>query len=271
MIPGTDLVRRDSIEELIGHRERALQLYRQALDTLKAAGEAHSRACGGGTCTSQDFLRDLQYRSNDGARFDESVRTGVDRDMWRHFINATPLGSLMDKEERNRFEDALKKDVPAATADTVFATMQRLASDANMIFRRGLVNAFRGFCGDYHSHDGFKIGDRFVVECLIQGGRKWPSVSHYRDASVADIDRCMHVLDGKQAPTYQQGVLAAIRTGIAAKAGEVKSDYFKVRLFYGNGNAHFYPLRQDLVRQANRLIAAHCGETLGAGHAARHA
>jgi len=48
MIIGTDLVRRDSIEELIGHRERALQLYRQALDTLKAAGEAHSRACGGG-------------------------------------------------------------------------------------------------------------------------------------------------------------------------------------------------------------------------------
>lgn len=269
----TDLVRRDSIEELVGHRARALQLYRQAVDTLAAAGEAHKRACGGSTYTSNEFLRDMRYLDIKGSRFDGEVRTCVDRDMWRHLINATKLGSLMDKQERNTFEESLKKDVPEATADNVFATLSRLAGDANMIFRRGLVNAFRGFCGEYHSHDGFKIGKRFLVSGLIQGGRSWPNVSHYRDDSVKDIDRCMHILDGKPAPEYQQGVLAAIRTGIGARPchEEVTSDYFKVRLYYGNGNAHFYPLRPDLVEQANRLIAVHCGETLGAGHSARHA
>jgi|GEM_PF-2662357 len=82
----------------------------------------------------------------------------------------------------------------------------------------------------------------------------------------------MHVLDGKPTPDYQQGVSAAIRSEIAGNKGaEVTTEYFRVRLFYGKGSAHFYPLRTDLVERANRLIAEHYGETLGAGHAARAA
>lgn len=269
--PGTDLVRKDSIEELCGHRARAFQLYQQAVDTLKEAGKAHAMAIAGQR-TTNDFLRDMHYGKDE--HFADSVRNSVDRDMWRYFIDATPLGSLMDAEERRKFEDSLKqRDVPEITPENVFATLSRLAGDANMIFRRGLVNAFRKFCGDYHSHDGFKIGSRFLITHLVTGGGRWHHLNHYREPDVQDLDRCMHVLDGKPAPEHQQGVLAAIRTAIHSneKPSEVKSDYFKVRLFYGNGNAHFYPLRQDLVTQANRLIAAHCGEALGAGHTARHA
>lgn len=267
--PGTDLVRKDSIEELCGHRARAFQLYQQAVDTLKEAGKAHALAVAGGH-TDNQFLRDMHYGA--GPHFADSVRNSVDRDMWRYFIDATPLGSLMDAEERRNFEDSLKKDsVPDITPENVFATLSRLAGDANMIFRRGLVNAFRLFCGDYHSHDGFKIGSRFLITHLVSGGRKWASLNHYQEPKVQDIDRCMHVLDGKPSPTHMQGVLAAIRTGMRAGSDEVKSDYFKVRLYYGNGNAHFYPLRTDLVEKANKLIASHYGEALGAGHAARHA
>jgi Domain of unknown function (DUF4942) len=267
--PGTDLVRRDSIEELCGHRARALQLYRQALDTLQAAQEAHKRACLG-SYVSNDFLRDMRY-ADKPERFDAAVRQGVDHDMWRHFIVGTPLGSLMDDTERKRFEDSLRKDVPEVTADSVFATMARMAGEANLIFRRGLVNAFRGFCADYKSHDGFKIGSRFVVTALITGSGPFYHLNHYRDAGVQDLDRCMHVLDGKEAPDYQNGVLAAIRTAISAKEAEAATPYWRVRMFFGNGNAHFHPLRADLIERANRLIAEHYGEALGAGHTARHA
>ena len=44
---GTNLVRKESIEELCGHRARALELYRAALDTLNEARAAHSRASHG--------------------------------------------------------------------------------------------------------------------------------------------------------------------------------------------------------------------------------
>jgi uncharacterized protein DUF4942 len=78
----------------------------------------------------------------------------------------------------------------------------------------------------------------------------------------------MHVLDGKETPDYQQGILAAIRTAIAAKERTAETEYFRVNWF-GNGNAHFYPLRADLVERANKLIAEHFGEALGAGPDAR--
>jgi hypothetical protein len=270
MIPGTDLVRKDSIEEMCGHRARALQLYKQAMDTLNAAEDAHQRACGGGRVSTQ-HLRDVQY-SGERDRVAAAARLEVDRGMWRHFIDATPLGSLMDAEERRRFEDSLKsEDVPEVTPDNVFATLSRLAGDADMIFRRGLVNAFRHFCGDYRSHDGFKIGPRFLIPRVVGGSGTFRYLNHYHTPEVQDIDRCMHVLDGKPAPEYQQGVRSAIEEGARRGHSEVTSDYFRVRLYYGNGNAHFYPLRQDLVTQANKLIAAHYGEALGAGHAARHA
>lgn len=261
----TDLVRKDSIEELCGHRARALQLYRQAAEFLEAARAAHGRACGNKEYISNDFLRDMRYGCEPG-RFAASAQDCIDRDMWRYFIVGTPLGSLMDAAEKRKFEDSLKgKDVPEVTPDNVFATMARLAGDADAIFRRGLVNAFRGFCGDYRSHDGFKIGKRFIVTNLVCG---WGYLNHYRDDAVRDMDRCMHVLDGKETPDYQQGILAAIRTAIAAKERAASSDYFRVNWF-GNGNAHFYPLRSDLVERANKLIAEHYGETLGAGPDAR--
>lgn len=263
-----DLVRKDSIEELCGHRARALELYALALSTLKAAQEAHHRACSMSVITT-DFLRDMRYTDcKDPEGFAKAARACIDRDMWRFFITGTPLGSLMDAEEKRKFEDALKDTPPEATPDTVFATMARLAGDANAIFRRGLVNAFRRFYSDFKSHDGFKIGRRFIIPNLVQPA--WCGFNHYRESEVRDIDRCMHVLDGKQEPEYQQGICAAMRTAMHDHKTEAETEYWRVRMF-ANGNAHFYPLRPDLIEKANRLIAEHYGAALGAGHSARHA
>lgn len=267
--PGTDLVRKGSIEELCGHRARALQLYRQSLNTLRAAQSAHRLSCAGEQYIDCDFFKDVYQFARD-ERFDEAARTAVDRNMWRFFIDATPLGSLMDGEERKAFEASLNKSVPEITLDTVFATMARLAGDGDRIFRRGLVNAFRGFYGGYKSHDGFKIGKRFLVTRLITAP-PFHHINHHRIDQVRDLDRCMHVLDGKPAPGYQEGILAAIRTSLHQNTTEASTDYFQVRLFFGNGNAHFYPRRADLVECANRLIAEHYGEALGTGHSARKA
>lgn len=40
----TGLVRKDSIEELCGHRARALDLYARAFDLIEQARNAHARA-----------------------------------------------------------------------------------------------------------------------------------------------------------------------------------------------------------------------------------
>ena len=151
------------------------------------------------------------------------------------------------------------------TPDTVFATMARLAGDGEKIFRRGLVEVFRHLSRDYQSHDGFKIGDRVVLTGMVTSyGAGWYNMNHYREGTLQDLDRCFHVLDGKPAPEYQQGLCAAFRTSLAKKDGnnEFATEYYRVRWFK-NGNAHLWFLRSDLVERANRMIADHFGEALG--------
>lgn len=274
---GTDLVRRDSIEELCGHRERALDCYNRAFALLLDGLDAHRRASPGKSYVTGVSGRpgDLlaRPRPENTARFAAAVQCNIDQDMWRTFITGTPLGSLMDAEEREAFNREVEKNPPEVTPDTVFATMARLAGDAELIFRRGLVNAFGKLCRAYRSHDGFKIGDRVVLPCAVSVysyGRNHCSVSFSSrwEDEVRDVDRVMHVLDGKPAPDYQQGICAAMRDAMHNGRGEplwtAETEYFRAKWFK-NGNVHLWFKRADLVERANKLIAEHYGEALGAG------
>ena len=263
----TSLVRKDSIEELCGHRARALALYAKVEETLAEAKAAHARACIGiSNYINPPPLDDLRYSGD----YQKNARLNLDRDMWRAFLKNTPLGSLMDVKERQEFEDALKEP-PECTPETVFATMDRLRCESGMIFRRGLVNAFSNLSRTYKSHDGFKIGGRLILEYVVrvekfQGSVWWVNLADNAQQRLQDVDRVFHVLDGQSAPEYQQGLCAAMRTAMNQKPllWEVTTPYFRVKWFR-NGNAHFDFLREDLVRKANLLIAEHYGDAIGAG------
>lgn len=272
----TDLVRKESVEELCGHRARAVELYGVAVDRLREAMKAHTRATQMGGRAS---LPSLAIDSNDRwGKLDEFVgkmTVRLDRDIWGGLITGTPIGSLMDAEERKAFQQSLDKDPPPATAENVRATMERLLGESDMIFRRGLVNAFKKLDRDYASNDGFKIGDRIVLTY----GARWCKIMNYftlhssREAELHDIDRVMHVLDGKPAPEYSQGLGGALHT-LTYSRGEGKTtcetEYWRCRLFK-NGNIHLWPLRADLLAKANKIIAEHFGMVVPASRAARQA
>jgi hypothetical protein len=180
----------------------------------------------------------------------------------------------MDREEREKFDQSIKNDPPEATPDNFLATFARLAGEADMIFRRGLVNAFSRLSRDYKSNDGFKIGERTVLTwgvsfCKIMN---WFRFSTYAEEVLRDVDRVVHVLDGKPAPEYQQGLCAALRGAMQdyRKGGSttVETPYWRAR-FFKNGNLHLWLLRDDLRTRANKLIAEHFGEVIGAGHEAK--
>lgn len=254
-------VRKDSIEELYGHRTRALALYRQAYDLIEQARTTHARACIGKAYISafpHDHLR--FYTAGEGAKFGKDMQTLVDRDMWRAFIVNTPIGSLMDAQERSKFENDLKGEPPEATPDNVFATLSRLYSEAGAIFRRGLVNAFSRLNRDYRSHDGFKIGDRIVLTYVVFYERNcnWLRTGSRIEVELKDIDRVMHVLDGKQAPDYSAGIVAALRDAVRDWRGglglmECETEYWRLK-FFKNGNGHLFPKRKDLVTDRKSVV-----------------
>ena len=116
--------------------------------------------CGGRCCNSR-------------GRFDadesiEAFRLELDAAIWTRIIEETQIDQLMDFTERREFEAALRKDVPPATAENIFATMERLTGDADLIFKRGIARCFA------------KLDPAFQVTRLLQ------------DREAHDLHLCVH-------------------------------------------------------------------------------
>ena len=271
--PGTDLIQRTTLEELIGWRGRAIALAEAArvqhtvtLQAIKDAGEAARRA----SSTHLPFYKLADYvkdKFDTPDVFAQRVRHDLDRHMWQHLLRITGIEGLMDVQAMNEFTRQLASDPPEITADTVRATFQEFKSNAHTIFRRGLVNAFVELDRTYRSHDGFKIGNRLVRSyALSDCGSIYDSIPALRD-----VDRIMHLLDGGKVvegwSSYLVHALGRVCTGSHSNGiepGSLTTEYWHVKWFK-NRNMHLYPQRKDLVRRANRLIAEHFGEVVGEG------
>lgn len=264
----TELIPRATVEELCGHGARAMDLYREGLALLAAARKAHDAAAPG-VSTLHGLPDDLHRQIGRGdERADEmlsNIQKGMWRDMWSSLLTTTPLWSLLDEQERRAFEASLRDSPPPCTPDNIQATVTRLSAESPAIFRRGLVNAFRWLCRDYRSNNGFSIGARMVITHGVDRYSSGSfSVNYHKQDVFRDLDRVMHVLDGKKEPDYQNGLCAAMRVAFGEKRNphELETPYWKLRWF-GNGNVHLWPIRADLVDRANKMIAEHYGLVLG--------
>ena len=259
----TEIVKRATVQDLAERREKALDLYERGLALLKEAEVMHADAAPGQHVSG--CPREMFVSHTNPAEFREKMRKSVDRDMWHSLMTSTQLWSVMDATARKQFEAELKSDPPPATVENILATLSKLVRESGDLFNRGLVKAFQELSRDYRSNDGFKIGKRVVMEFVYDS--TFGTFYTRAENELRDVDRVMHVLDGKPAPDYQQGLCAAMREKFRQRpeVRRVCTEYWDVRWFK-NGNAHLYPLREDLVDRANRIIAEHFGETLPDAH-----
>lgn len=269
---GTDLIHRATLDELLGWRDRSLELAMEARDAYLAMQAKLKEARGVAARAAPERMPFYKLDEFIASNHDKpeklaaAIRADLDRAMWNSLLALTGVGGLMDKQARNEFEQQLASDPPEVTFDNVRATFRQFRSDAHTIFRRGLVNVFKNLCREYRSHDGFKIGNRIILTYVMTD-----SGYFHGNAELEDADRIMHVLDGKTiGEGWYSPLCGALRnaatgswsTGI--RAGSLDTEYWHIKWFK-NRNAHLYPKRLDLLRRANRLIAEHFGETLGAG------
>ncbi|MFT8946001.1 MAG: DUF4942 domain-containing protein [Acetobacter aceti] len=260
-----------SVDELCANRAKAIEGFLSGVELIRQATADMQAACVGtnavGSKIEQVIERSLKGWS-DNKDLPEKVRIEVDRAMWRSFVIGTPLWGLMDATARAQFEKDMEGVPPEASPNNLRITMEGLFAESDMIFRRGLVEVFRGLCREYRSNNGFRLGKRIVMTGVQTS---YGSLNSYRDDSIRDLDRIFYVLDGREPPTsYNEGLRGALAEAIRTAssfspgAGAFETDYFRVK-FFKNGNAQFYFLRPDLVEKANRIIAEFYGETLGAG------
>lgn len=265
---GTELEARATLAQLAVNRDRAVDLYREGLAKLFEACAMH-RAAAPGNDSLTYLPDDFRYVLNGGNpersmnEFAARQRAAVDRDAWRSVLLTSGIWDYLDEEEHRRMEASFKDTPPEFSPENVRATLERLQQDVGNIFRRGLIKAFESLSRDYKSNDGFKIGTRMVVEYVVEAWGSGYSINVGRQDKLRDVDKAMHLLDGKKLPpSYQEGLCAALREAIREGRQEVETPYWRVRWFK-NGNAHLWATNQEVLDKANLVLAGHYGAVLG--------
>lgn len=278
-----ELLPRATLAQIAKSRDKALALYAEAHAAIEAANgrlrdAAEALRAAAPTANLDVFRREdrqklfgsLQVAPRD--EFMAMARHMVDADVWTHVVNATDLQRLMDKKAKDALRQQLTSDPVEFSEETAAATLQSFALEAGTIFRRGIAEVFSNLDRRFRSHDGFKVGSRVIVDGAFDAWGYW---NHYRDhrATLQDIERTFHVLEGKAVPLDYAGVVGAIdaarreQRGFHARQTEVETEYYLVRI-YKNGNCHLWFKRRDLVDRVNKLLAEYYGAVIPDGQTA---
>jgi hypothetical protein len=256
-------LRKDSIEELEGHRNRAIEMARQGFLLTQEASKASAFAAPfvsyAGLGTTHEINGHRGY--SDLPDYLVAVRKHVDKYAWQSLLNHSGMRNLMDATAYRQFSEQLEKNPPEFTGDNITSTFMGLAADAPMILERSIVTVFDKLRTrrEHKTNGAFGIGPKIILTSAVST-YGWNSYGYTREM-VRDMDRMFHVLDGKKPP--DNGDLAdAIGDAIRKKEKLLTTEYFECKLFMGNGNLHMKFTRPDLVTKVNRILSKHKGVTL---------
>lgn len=275
-----NLIPRPTLTQIAAHRETALARFAAALTLLTDANAAVCDAyqalrLAAPTGTSR-FLSTLRADESafltslklpDAAAYQENARKLVDSTIWSYLVTAGELERVMDATAKSDLHEQLFTNPPAATVDTMAATLETLAAQSGTIFRRGIATVFSNLDKRFRSHDGWSIGSRIILSRAFDDSGSWNDYgarTRIRD-TVADVERVFLVLDGKAPTPSYAGLVGKIddgrRQGRRASQFEVETDYIRARVFH-NGNLHLWFLRPDLVVRVNQLIGDYYGNPI---------
>lgn len=300
--PGA-LIPRDTIAQIVAHRDAAVQHYGEFFEALELAHELKKKAEKSiRTCTGSELSAWADGHVTEIETFRKAIeppdtvthsrvaRRLVDIQFWGHVIKTTDLEVLMDRTAKDELRAQMRyipeqvrtkgggiinqaeidKGLPPVSVEAILETLEKFTEDAGMIWRRGIAKAFAGLDRRFRSHDGFKIGDRIILtNAFNEWGGGW-AYGRERDTMI-DIERVFLVLDGKKPTASYAGIVGAVdedRRGFGKSQSCTEGDYFRIRGFL-NGNAHLWMTRKDLVEKVNRLLAEYYGAGLGWGKAPR--
>lgn len=273
----SELVPSVSVENLVNQRAAVIERITQAAELLRdAAVIAEAAHLGMPLITiSRDSGRSYgatladarlgtrtdgttwEHAAAKRADIDKMIRLGVDSAAWQYLMHESGLRSLMDANARATWDKAIAAgEVPELTAANVRSTFKMLHDSRGEMFERGVIACFKSLAWDYKTNLPQKFGKRIIVRNLISG------YSGCGTDRLDDLNRVLHVLDGKLEPDHRNGIAEKLRAGgFSSWTGRVygvceASPYMTIRTFK-NGCGHVTFARPDLVDKMNMIIAKH--------------
>lgn len=158
----------------------------------------------------------------------KAITRNIDRSIWRDLMKKSGMIALMDAEAREQWYSSLEKeDIPEITAANILNTFEQLHQNKSDVFERGVINVFKGLSWDYQSNSPCKFGKKIIVEGLISYDR-WGFHFRYgrRRDQLADLDRMLHLLDGKPVPENCHDLPARLDAHISTQHSSVFEDEY---------------------------------------------
>jgi hypothetical protein len=248
-----EIMKKRTVREIVEQRDRTLNAWYEVVHVARAARDAQRLlATERGHLIDVQFDRRITLNDEDGQvlRWDtkDQLRKTIDTQVWRILAEEAGLYDLMDATAKKDFSNQIMENPPPVTLENVAATFARLQEEKPIIFERGVLKVFRSLSKNYQTNDPFQIGKRIITH--------WWQYNNNDD--VADLERIIHILDGKRPPEY----MASISNQLSASRGRgersVDTEYFSCYL-YKNNNLHITFKRLDLIDRVNAIIARNLG------------
>ncbi|VXC43513.1 Restriction endonuclease subunit M [Enterobacterales bacterium 8AC] len=259
----TEVICSTSIERIVTGRNAALVQIEALIHQLEDIS-AITSSIGGGV--ARDWAMKQDFRC--GCWLMEKAETAMpvitrnlDRDIWRDLMKRSGMLSVMDAQARDQWYRNLEsKDVPAVSTDSIYSTFEQLHRDKGEVFERGVINVFKSLSWDYKSNHPCKFGKKVIINGLVSYNQWGFTLNHsYRRDQLADLERMLHLLDGKTIPDNRSDLTARLYDHIRAHPQMAKvyeDEYFSIKYFM-KGSAHLTFRKPELMDKMNDIIARH--------------
>ena len=228
-----------SINDMMEARNKALNHIVNASESLSKATEVLERI--------DRHLTPYEVGRSD-LRIKE-ITQDLDRRFWKQSFKAAGFNKIMDAEALSDLTASLKRNPPEFNLNNIRSTFLSVASDADTIFKRGIVNVFSSLSSEYkaNSSEPFKIGNKIICNHMVSSAM----VSQYRLDHINDLDRVFRIAAGQE---YEPFKLTREVNAAWIKGEVYECELFKIKGFK-KGSAHIWFKRQDLLDKVNKMIS----------------
>ncbi|EMI7425277.1 MULTISPECIES: DUF4942 domain-containing protein [Yersinia] len=259
----TDVICSTSIERIITVRNTALVQIDALIHQLEDIS-AITSSIGGGI--AKDWAMRQDFRT--GCWFMEKAETAMkvitcnlDRGIWRDLMKKSGMLSLMDAQARDQWYRNLEGDnIPAISEANILSTFEQLHQQKDEVFERGVINLFKGLSWHYKTNSPCRFGKKLIISNLVSCNQWGFTLNQgYRRDQLADLERMLHLLDGKAIPDNRGDVTSRLSEHIHANshmAKDYQDDYFLIKYFM-KGSAHLTFRKPELIDKMNGIIAKH--------------
>lgn len=259
----TEVICSTSIERIVTGRNAALTQI-EALIHQIADISTITNSIGGGVARDWAMKQDFRcscWLMEKAVTAMPVITRNLDRDIWRDLMKKSGMLSVMDAQARDQWYRNLEGDnIPAISEANILSTFEQLHQSKGEVFERGVINVFKGLSWHYKTNSPCHFGKKIIVTNLMSYNQWGFTLNHsYRRDQLADLERMLHLLDGKPLPDNRSDITTRLYEHIRANPQMAKvyeDEYFSIKYFM-KGSAHLTFKKPVLMDKMNDIIAKH--------------